>query len=43
LSINRYKTIEYEEIEPPTNEILGDIEKLSDSISKNLKKLKRDL
>ena len=41
LSINRYKTIEYEEIEyPPTNEILGKIEKLSKSIENDLKKLK---
>lgn len=41
LSINRYKEIEYEEIEyPPTNEILGDIEKLSESIENDLKELK---
>ncbi len=41
LSINRYKEIEYEEIEyPPTNEILGDIEKLSVSIGNDLKDLK---
>ena len=42
LSINRYKTIEYEEIEyPPTNEILGDIEKLSKCIGSDLKDLKK--
>ena len=41
LSINRYKEIEYEEIEyPPTNEILEDIEKLSASIESDLKELK---
>lgn len=41
LSINRYKEIEYEEIEyPSTNEILGDIEKLSASIKTDLQKLK---
>lgn len=37
LSINRYKEIEYEEIEyPSTNEILGDIEKSSKSIHKDI-------
>jgi type I restriction enzyme M protein len=41
LSINRYKEIEYEEIEyPPTNEILGDIEKLSNEINSDLEELK---
>jgi type I restriction enzyme M protein len=41
LSINRYKTIEYEEIEyPPTSEILDDIEKLSNDISSDFNKLK---
>ncbi len=41
LSINRYKEIEYEEIEyPPTNEILGNIEKLSNSISSDIVQLK---
>jgi len=41
LSINRYKEIEYEEIDyPPTNKILGDIEKLSASIGNDLKELK---
>lgn len=41
LSINRYKEVEYEEIEyPPTNEILGDIEVLSKSIDNDLKELK---
>lgn len=40
LSINRYKTIEYEEIEyPPTHEILEDITKLSQNIDSNLKEL----
>ncbi|MEA1955019.1 MAG: N-6 DNA methylase, partial [Campylobacterota bacterium] len=44
LSINRYKTIEYEEIEyPPTNEILGDIEKLSLNIENDIKELKKIL
>ncbi|MBL1243260.1 MAG: N-6 DNA methylase [Sulfurimonas sp.] len=41
LSINRYKTIEYEEIEyPPTKEILGDIEALSASIGDDISELK---
>ena len=41
LSINRYKEIEYEEIEyPPTNEILENIEKLSASVTNDLKELK---
>ena len=41
LSINRYKEIEYEEIEyPATNEILGNIEALSVSIGNDLKILK---
>lgn len=41
LSINRYKEIEYEEIEyPPTDEILGDIEALSLSIGNDLVELK---
>jgi type I restriction enzyme M protein len=44
LSINRYKEIEYEEIEyPPTNKILGDIEALSLSIGNDLKGLKEIL
>ncbi len=42
LSINRYKTIEYEEIEyPPTNEILGDIMALSKSIDNDLEELQQ--
>ncbi len=42
LSINRYKTIEYEEIDyPPTNEILVDIETLSKSIDNDLEELKQ--
>ena len=42
LSINRYKTIEYEEIEyPATNEILADIEKLSNGINMDLGELKK--
>jgi len=41
LSINRYKEIEYEEIDyPATSEILGDIEKLSKNIENDLKELK---
>ena len=41
LSINRYKEIEYEEIDyPETSEILGDIEKLSKGIENDLKELK---
>lgn len=41
LSINRYKEIEYEEIEyPPTNEIFEVIEKLSNSINNELDELK---
>jgi type I restriction enzyme M protein len=41
LSINRYKTIEYEEVEyAPTNEILADIEKLSSDINSDLSELK---
>jgi type I restriction enzyme M protein len=41
LSINRYKTIEYEEIEyPPTTEILADIEDLSKGIDSDLEELK---
>lgn len=41
LSINRYKTIEYEEIEyPPTDEILESIESLSLAINSDLKELK---
>lgn len=41
LSINRYKEIEYEEIEyPPTNEILDEIESLTSDINKNLNELK---
>lgn len=41
LSINRYKEIEYEEIEyPPTNEILGEIESLTSDINDDLNKLK---
>jgi len=44
LSINRYKTIEYEEIKyPPTDEILGDIETLSINISNDLSELKQFL
>lgn len=40
LSINRYKEIEYEEIEyPPTSEIFEDIEKLSKSINADMKEL----
>lgn len=40
LSINRYKTIEYEEIEyPPTDEILQDIKSLSENINIDLKEL----
>jgi type I restriction enzyme M protein len=40
LSINRYKTIEYEEVEyPPTDEILEDIEALSLAINSDLKDL----
>jgi len=42
LSINRYKEIEYEEIEyPPTNEILGDIMALSKNIDSDLQDLKQ--
>jgi type I restriction enzyme M protein len=42
LSINRYKEIEYEEIQyPPTTEILGDIEKLSSGINSDLLELKK--
>ena len=42
LSINRYKTIEYEEIEyPPTEEILKDIETLSNAISIDINELKQ--
>jgi len=42
LSINRYKTIEYEEIEyPATDKILDDISELSQSIDKDLKELKQ--
>lgn len=42
LSINRYKEIEYEEIEyPPTNEILTDIEALSSIINNDLSNLKQ--
>lgn len=41
LSINRYKTIEYEEVVyPHTDEILGDIEKLSFEIEKDIRSLK---
>ncbi|MCF6340110.1 MAG: type I restriction-modification system subunit M [Sulfurimonas sp.] len=41
LSINRYKEIEYEEIEyPPTAEILGNIETLTNSINSDIKELK---
>lgn len=41
LSINRYKTIEYEEIEyPPTEKILSEIEGLSNDINKDLSELK---
>lgn len=41
LSINRYKEIEYEEIEyPPTDEILEEIEALSFAISNDIKELK---
>ncbi len=41
LSINRYKNIEYEEIEYlPTNEILGEIENLSNAINDDLSELK---
>lgn len=44
LSINRYKEIEYEEIDyPETSEILGDIEKLSKNINDDLDKLKKIL
>lgn len=40
LSINRYKEIEYEEVEyPPTDEILSEIEDLSGEISVDLKGL----
>ena len=42
LSINRYKTIEYEEIEyPPTNDILGDIMALSKNIDNDLQELQQ--
>lgn len=42
LSINRYKTIEYEEIEyPPTHEILEEIELLSLSVGSDLLELKQ--
>ena len=42
LSINRYKTIEYEEIDyPPTDEILGEIAKLSKNIGSYLEELKQ--
>ena len=42
LSINRYKTIEYEEIEyPPTSEIFGDIAKLSKGIERDLRDLEK--
>ncbi len=41
LSINRYKEIEYEEIEyPATDKILGDIERLSQSIEVDIGELK---
>ncbi|RXJ98794.1 DNA methyltransferase [Arcobacter sp. CECT 8986] len=41
LSINRYKTIEYEEVEyVPTEEILAEIESLSSDINKDLGELK---
>jgi len=41
LSINRYKTIEYEEIEyPPTREILDKIETLTNEITDDLEELK---
>lgn len=41
LSINRYKTVEYEEVEyPPTQEIISEIEALSRNIDSNLKELK---
>ena len=44
LSINRYKEIEYEEIEyPPTNEILEEIETLTNSINNDIKKLRNIL
>jgi len=42
LSINRYKEIEYEEVEyPPTNEILSEIEALSKDISNDVLELKK--
>ena len=42
LSINRYKTIEYEEVNyAPTSEILNDIEKLSVSIHSDVQELKQ--
>lgn len=42
LSINRYKTIEYEEIEyPPTNKVLEEIELLSLSVGSDLLELKQ--
>lgn len=44
LSINRYKEIEYEEIEyPPTNEILEEIETLTNSINNDIKELRNIL
>ena len=44
LSINRYKEIEYEEVEyPPTDEILSEIEALSGEISAELGELKKML
>ena len=41
LSINRYKTVEYEEVKyPPTQELILDIEALSKKIDSDLKELK---
>lgn len=41
LSVNRYKTVEYEEIEyPPTREILDEIETLTNEIIDDLEELK---
>lgn len=41
LSINRYKTVEYEEVKyPPTQELISQIEALSGNIESDLKELK---
>lgn len=41
LSINRYKTVEYEEVKyPPTQELISEIEALSKNIDSDLKELK---